>query len=85
MGRMAEGRLKKRGERMTTKSKKPRVCPRCGSGNVIPIVYGYPSPELEKQSQRGKVMLGGCCVGDDNTQWYCKECENRWRKERTKN
>jgi len=39
---------------------------------VIPIVYGYPGPELFEQAEKGLVKLGGCCVEPDNPEWYCK-------------
>ncbi|GAB2971220.1 hypothetical protein GCM10027212_07430 [Actinotalea caeni] len=38
------------------------TCPECGSGRVVPIVYGMPAPELVEQAGRGDVELGGCCL-----------------------
>jgi hypothetical protein len=34
-------------------------CPECGSGDVVPIVYGLPGQELQQQAERGEVVLGG--------------------------
>jgi hypothetical protein len=34
------------------------ACPECGSHDVLPIVYGLPSPELEGKAIMGEVMLG---------------------------
>ncbi len=50
-------------------------CPHCGfEGQVVRIVYGMPGPETIEQSQRGEVALGGCCVGPNSHEWYCKAC-----------
>ncbi len=60
---------------MDTKSGKITVkpCPICKKTDmVIPIVYGYPGPELFKMSEKGKIKLGGCCISPENTEWYCK-------------
>jgi hypothetical protein len=38
------------------------TCPRCGSGNVRPILYGMPGLEMTEDSMAGKVALGGCMV-----------------------
>lgn len=35
------------------------VCPECDSNETIPIIYGYPGPELCEAAERGEVMLGG--------------------------
>lgn len=56
-------------------------CPRCGSEDIVPIVYGYPGPELVKESEAGKVRLGGCIVSEDNPTHACKRCGHRWRRD----
>ena len=56
-------------------------CPKCNSKNIIPIVYGYPSLELSKEAEKGQVHLGGCCVTDNDPEWYCKDCEREWKKQ----
>ena len=33
------------------------TCPRCGSGDVLPILYGMPGPEMVEDSAAGKVAL----------------------------
>jgi hypothetical protein len=35
------------------------TCPKCESEKTIPIIYGYPSPELWDAVNKGEVMLGG--------------------------
>ena len=54
-------------------------CPRCGSEDVLPIVYGYPGPDLVEESIAGKVKLGGCLVGPDSPEFHCEACAHEWR------
>ena len=58
------GMLKKRG----------KACPKCGSLDVVRILYGYPMPETFEAAERGEIALGGCCVSDDDPQRLCKAC-----------
>jgi hypothetical protein len=54
-------------------------CPSCGSTDVITILWGLrppPDPELERQ---GKIVLGGCCVTDDDPDYRCGECGHSWQ------
>jgi hypothetical protein len=53
-------------------------CPKCQSGDVVRIVFGYPSPEMMESSERGEVSLGGCCVTPNDPDWHCKDCEHEW-------
>ena len=53
-------------------------CPRCGSEDVLPIVYGYPSRELFEESLAGRVKLGGCVVWPGVPEFHCKACEHEW-------
>jgi len=51
-------------------------CPYHGNKeDVVRIIYGYPMPELMDRAERGEVKLGGCCVADNNPEWYCKKCK----------
>ena len=56
--------------------RKPRRCPRCGSARVAEVLWGLPagSPELDRDLEAGRVVLGGCCVGDDDPAWECADC-----------
>ena len=51
-------------------------CPNCGSGDSVPILWGFPSPEAIAAYERCELMLGGCMPGDHK--WFCKECEASW-------
>jgi hypothetical protein len=54
-------------------------CPRCGSGKVIPIIYGMPGRELMEEARAGTVRLGGCCIiGDVPSDQFCKSCRFAW-------
>jgi len=55
-------------------SHKPSKCPKCGSENILDIIYGYPDDGLDKKAQSGKVILGGCIVTGDDPQWQCEKC-----------
>jgi hypothetical protein len=57
---------------------KPRKCPNCGSLKIARIVYGLIddlNPDLEKDLKEGKVVLGGCVIGE--AKWECADCGNR--------
>ena len=47
---------------------------KCGE-KLIEIVYGMPGPELFEASERGEVILGGCCIGDEDPEYRCKKCK----------
>ena len=50
------------------------TCPKCGSLDVVPILYGYPMPEAMEAAEKGLISLGGCCVGDSDPRKQCKAC-----------
>jgi len=58
-----------------------RRCPRCNSEDTVPIVYGYPGPELAEASMRGEVALGGCVVFPDAPEYTCRSCGHEWRQD----
>jgi len=55
------------------------TCPHCGARDIIPIVYGYPAPDLLEASQSGEVVLGGCNCTFDQPNWSCRARHHRWR------
>ena len=60
-------------------SRKPGKCPHCG-GKVVPIIYGDPAPEVMDSAERGKVILGGCCLSPDSPDYACSVCGQQFRK-----
>ncbi len=51
-----------------------KKCPKCGSEEYIPIVYGKPSQQGIEKSQRGEIILGGCIVDANKKRKACKKC-----------
>jgi hypothetical protein len=56
-------------------------CPECKSTQVLEIVYGYPGPDMAKDAEDGKIVLGGCCISDDDPKWRCSECGHSWGRQ----
>ena len=40
----------------------------------LPIVYGYPSPELIEEADAGRVRIGGCVISSDDPAYECPVC-----------
>jgi len=55
---------------------KPRKCPKCGCSPIASILYGMPafSPKLEMELDEGTIVLGGCCITDNDPEWQCVGC-----------
>jgi len=64
--------------RLGTRREEAALCPACGSRRGVPIVYGYPGPELSKAAENGLVVLGGCCVSEANPTRACLGCGHCW-------
>ena len=54
-----------------------QVCPRCGSGAVIPILYGIRNPTSSALEAHGVLELGESTAPDRPTS-RCKDCEHGW-------
>jgi hypothetical protein len=60
----------------TTNTKR---CPRCGSADVLPIIYGYPSEKMIEDSAAGRISLGGCTIWQgESPAFECDSCGHRW-------
>lgn len=59
-----------------------RTCPKCGSKRVIPILWGMPSPEAEREADKGRVYLAGCVMLAPTPEWHCVSCRHQWGFER---
>ena len=56
---------------------KLETCPSCGSATVADIIYGFPAmwcPKLRKKLDERKVVLGGCCITNNDPAWHCTSC-----------
>jgi hypothetical protein len=40
----------------------------------VRVIYGMPLPELAEEARRGKVILGGCIVEENQPEWLCLRC-----------
>lgn len=51
-------------------------CPRCGSGQTAPILYGMPAfdDEMEARLKAKQLYLGGCCVSGNDPEHHCFGC-----------
>jgi hypothetical protein len=57
--------------------RKPKKCPACSSQRIANILYGMPeySAKLEKDLSSGRIILGGCCITNDDPKWQCADCQ----------
>ena len=56
--------------------RRPTRCPACGSRRMARILYGMPmgDEKLTRDLDAGRIVLGGCCVTDDDRSWRCADC-----------
>jgi hypothetical protein len=51
-----------------------RTCPACGTPGAVPIVFGYPGPELRPLVQERRIALGGCMFPAEIPAFDCLGC-----------
>lgn len=54
------------------------VCPECRSAEQIPVVFGYPSPEMWEASERGEIGIGGCVIFEGQPDVQCRNCSTQY-------
>eukprot|EP00301_Raphidiophrys_heterophryoidea_P027451 c9663_g1_i4.p2 GENE.c9663_g1_i4~~c9663_g1_i4.p2 ORF type:complete len:139 (-),score=20.32 c9663_g1_i4:52-468(-) len=54
------------------------ICPACKRGSVMPVLYGYPSPELVALVQANRIKLGGDYFVPGDVLWQCQRCRAGW-------
>lgn len=64
-------------QRQQAANAKPASCPKCKGKRAVPILYGMPTPELERDERAGKLILAGC-IPDESKTWHCKTCGHDW-------
>ena len=59
-----------------------KICPICNSKNIAEILWGLPADmeELEEALEKKEIVLGGCCVSNNDSKWECTDCGHRWGK-----
>jgi hypothetical protein len=60
-------------KKKSTEKRAENECPKGHSDEVVPIIYGYPSEEDFKNSDSGKVVLGGCELPENPKKYWCKK------------
>jgi hypothetical protein len=66
----------------TIVTRKPGKCPVCKSTKIASYMYGMPaySEGLMKEIDEGKIILGGCCISDNDPSFACMECKTDFYK-----
>jgi len=69
-------------EEVQTLSEQKQVCPECKSKNVAWIFWGYPGDmsTIKEELDKGKIVLGGCIITNQDPKWECNECLHIWGK-----
>lgn len=57
-----------------------KVCPRCGSKEIVKIVYGLPSQETIESQRKGEIAIGGDIAPEKDGDFsrYCKKCKREF-------
>ena len=74
--RMSEN-FPKNDSKLIRLNSKPNYCPVCGSDKIASYLWGMPimSKKLESDINEGKIILGGCCISDDDPFCVCNVCK----------
>lgn len=56
-----------------------KKCPLC-NGQLVDILYGFPTFEAFQKAEREELYLGGCCVivGIEQAVYYCYSCDRKF-------
>jgi hypothetical protein len=57
---------------------KKYICPSCKAKEGVDIVYGLPDFELLDASEKVEVVLGGCCIEENQPDRQCLSCGHSW-------
>ncbi len=57
-------------------TRKPKSCPVCKSTKIANILYGMPvyNEKFANDMDSGKIVIGGCCITDNDPKWQCVDC-----------
>ena len=55
-------------------------CPECSSSSVAKILWGYYEDvnSLDDALEKKEIVLGGCCVTDNDPKYKCNDCNHQW-------
>ena len=55
-----------------------KVCTNCNGTNIAKLVWGLPHykflEEMDKEENKGKYQLRGCCVSNNDPEFYWNDC-----------
>lgn len=61
-----------------------RLCPECGSTDIVAIIHGIPTRKQAKQIKADRAIPADREEWEGMTEWYCKACgcdwSGRWRR-----
>ena len=57
---------------------KPASCLKCGSKEVIPIIYGLPDEEMQALRENGVIDVGWDVTFGGEPAWRCKSCGEKF-------
>lgn len=62
-----------------------RICPRCGSNHTAQILWGLPAitEDLEKKLEDKEIVLGGCCITENDPTHHCIKCKKDFGRSTT--
>jgi hypothetical protein len=72
--------MKKSPTRRPAASKPGRLCPECGSTDIVPTVHGIPTRKQAQQIKAGRAVLADREEWEGMTEWYCKTCGCDWSR-----
>ena len=52
------------------------TCPLCNETEMVPIIYGYPTPDLINLAKLDQVVLGGTTIREYTH--YCHKCQETY-------
>lgn len=55
-----------------------KICPKCGSKNIVKIVYGLPGYELLEETDKDKVRIDRCSIKKNSPEFLCNDCAYEW-------
>jgi hypothetical protein len=72
--------MKKSPTRRPAATKHARLCPECGSTDIVPVIHGIPSGKQAKQIKASRAVAADREEWEGMTEWYCKACGCDWSR-----
>jgi hypothetical protein len=62
-----------------TVKRRRRVCPECGSADVITVVWGMPELGYWITRDTSRTRFAGCCIDEHSYKYECDHCGHAWQ------